>query len=85
MPLYPKYIIRRQQSASWTSIRDMDTERVEKSRMNNNSQYANNVLYGKKWAVCGDSFSDGDFSNALDSDYIITDGKYAGEKKFMDI
>lgn len=49
--------------------------------MNNNSQYANNVLYGKKWAVCGDSFSDGDFSNALDTDYIITDGKYAGEKK----
>ena len=39
------------------------------------------ILYGKKWAVCGDSFSSGDFTNALDSDYIITEGIYAGEKK----
>ena len=40
-----------------------------------------NVLYGKKWAVCGDSFSDGDFTNAIDKDYLITEGKYMGEKK----
>lgn len=41
----------------------------------------NNILYGKKWAVCGDSFSNGDFSNALDTDYIIQEGIYAGKNK----
>lgn len=40
-----------------------------------------NVLYGKKWAVCGDSFSAGDFGDALTSDYVITEGKYTGENK----
>ena len=40
-----------------------------------------NILYGKKWAVCGDSFSEGNFSNALDTDYIITEGKYKGKYK----
>ena len=40
-----------------------------------------NVLYGKKWAVCGDSFSNGDFNNALDTDYTITDGLYKGKNK----
>ena len=40
-----------------------------------------NVLYGKKWAVCGDSFSAGDFNNALDTDYTITDGLYKGRNK----
>lgn len=40
-----------------------------------------NVLYGKKWAVCGDSFSNGDFKNALDTDFIIKEGKYAGKNK----
>ena len=41
----------------------------------------NDILYGKKWAVCGDSFSAGDFTNALDFDYTIADGIYAGENK----
>ena len=40
-----------------------------------------NVLDGKKWAVCGDSFSNGDFSNALENDYIFEDGPYKGENK----
>lgn len=40
-----------------------------------------NILHGKKWAVCGDSFSNGDFNHALDTDYFITEGIYAGEKK----
>lgn len=40
-----------------------------------------NILYGKKWAVCGDSFSAGDFGDALTSDNIITDGKHAGKNK----
>lgn len=44
-------------------------------------EYRRNTLYGKKWAVCGDSFSAGDFSNALDTDYTITEGLYKGQKK----
>ena len=40
-----------------------------------------NVLYGKKWAVCGDSFSNGDFAHAIDKDNFITEGKYAGKEK----
>lgn len=38
-----------------------------------------NVLYGKKWVSCGDSFTQGDFSNAPVDNYHITDGKYAGQ------
>ena len=40
-----------------------------------------NILYGKKWALCGDSFTAGDFSNAKDDDYIIAEGKYKGKNK----
>lgn len=40
-----------------------------------------NILFGKKWAVCGDSFSAGDFNNALNTDYTITDGLYKGKNK----
>ena len=39
----------------------------------------NNVLYGKKWAVVGDSFT-AEFGNPL-SDWIIEDGRYAGKSK----
>ena len=38
-------------------------------------------LYGKKWAMCGDSFTAGDFSGLNASDYIFADGKYAGKRK----
>ena len=43
-----------------------------------------NPLYGKKWAVCGDSFTNGDFANAVDTDFIITDGIYKGKNKVYD-
>lgn len=36
-----------------------------------------NTLYGKKWAVCGDSFTYGDFSGSSDS-HVIPDGRYQG-------
>ena len=42
---------------------------------------AEDILKGKKWAVCGDSFSNGDFKEALDQDILITEGRYAGQKK----
>ena len=39
-----------------------------------------NILYNKKWAVCGDSFSAGDFSGIESSDEcIIKEGKYKGK------
>lgn len=37
-----------------------------------------NVLRGKKWAVIGDSFSNGDFTGSQE-DYIIREGKYTGK------
>ena len=40
-----------------------------------------NILYGKKWVACGDSFTEGDFSNSPTNNYIFTEGKYKGQKK----
>ena len=40
-----------------------------------------NVLWGKKWVACGDSFTEGDFTNSPDEDFIFTEGLYQGEKK----
>ena len=44
------------------------------------AQYDGNILKGKKWAVCGDSFSSGDFKGS-EVDYIIHEGRYEGKKK----
>ena len=38
-----------------------------------------NILYGKKWAVCGDSFSNGDFKGGTEP--IFEDGPFAGQRK----
>lgn len=38
------------------------------------------VLYGKKWAPCGDSFTAGDFTG-LTENILIESGKYKGKKK----
>ena len=38
-----------------------------------------NILYGKKWAVCGDSFSNGDFKGGEEP--LFTDGPFAGQRK----
>lgn len=40
------------------------------------------ILYKKVWYCCGDSFSEGDYTNAPDgSQYTFEDGPYAGLKK----
>ena len=39
------------------------------------------VLYGKKWVACGDSFTHGDFTNAPEDNYHIEDGLYQGQLK----
>lgn len=40
-----------------------------------------NVLWGKKWVACGDSFTEGDFTDSPDSNLTFTDGLYKGENK----
>ena len=40
-----------------------------------------NILYGKKWAVCGDSFSNGDFTGAPEGEPLFADGPFAGKRK----
>ena len=52
--------------------------RVEKLE---DSMGQGNVLYGKKWVACGDSFTHGDFSNSPTNDYTIREGRYAGQFK----
>lgn len=37
-----------------------------------------NVLYGKKYTACGDSFTEGDFTNSPTEDYRFEEGLYAG-------
>lgn len=48
---------------------------------NKASESVGNVLEGKKWVACGDSFTHGDFTNSPTDDYIFTDGLYAGRYK----
>ena len=36
-------------------------------------QYTGNLLYGKKWTVCGDSFTEGVSGNTY------TEGRFAGQ------
>ncbi|MBQ9188914.1 MAG: SGNH/GDSL hydrolase family protein [Clostridia bacterium] len=40
-----------------------------------------NLLYGKKWAVCGDSFTNGDFTGAPDGEPQFADGPFAGKRR----
>lgn len=39
------------------------------------------VLYNKKWVACGDSFTEGDYTNSPTNDYVFESGLYKGEKK----
>lgn len=40
-----------------------------------------NILYGKKWAVCGDSFTNGDFKGCQEGEPLFADGPFAGKRK----
>lgn len=48
---------------------------------NNVDVTTGNVLLGKKYVACGDSFTIGDFNNSLTNDFKFTDGLYIGENK----
>ena len=56
-------------------VGDLSVEFAEKINTHTNSK---NILYGKKWAVCGDSFSNGDWTGS-DEAHTITNGKYIGK------
>ena len=43
--------------------------------------FAGNVLDGKKWVACGDSFTHGDFQRSMTDDYRFTDSPYYGQNK----
>ena len=44
----------------------------------------NNILCGKKWAACGDSFTNGDFKGSPDGEPLFADGPFAGKRKTYD-
>ena len=46
--------------------------------MNN---YDGNILKGKKWCACGDSFTHGYFDGMREEDTLIKDGRYQGQLK----
>ena len=45
------------------------------------SSVISDVLAGKKWVACGDSFTAGSFSASLTNNYIFTDEPYYGKNK----
>lgn len=58
------------------------SETIKPSFIPDETRLTGNVLYGKKWAVCGDSFTHGDFKVngvVVDENPTITKGKYAGK------
>ena len=51
------------------------------ARLADISELNGNVLFGKKWVACGDSFTQGAFDHAPVDDYHITEGPYEGQLK----
>ncbi len=43
-----------------------------------------NLLCGKKWAACGDSFTNGDFHGAPEGEPLFTEGPFAGKRRTYD-
>lgn len=54
---------------------------IQLSNMDNINVEPYNLLTGKKITFLGDSFTHGDFANAPEDDYHITEGMYTGEYK----
>lgn len=47
--------------------------------MENYGYHGGNVLEGKKWTACGDSFTHGDFSGLPEEEWYIPEGRYQGK------
>lgn len=60
---------------------EMIVQRIDDLENELNRLKKSNILWGKKWFATGDSFTEGDFSNAATADHIIESGMYAGKKK----
>lgn len=43
------------------------------------SEYDGNVLRGKKWCACGDSFTHGDFTGLKEEEKYLPSGRYQGQ------
>ena len=54
---------------------------LSKDMVSDAVSYAGNVLDGKKWVACGDSFTHGDFQRSMTDDYTFTDSPYYGQNK----
>ena len=42
---------------------------------------SSNILHNKKYVACGDSFTNGDYTNSTSNDYLFADGIYIGLNK----
>lgn len=47
----------------------------------NQQENSFNILWGKTYAACGDSFTHGDFTGLDESEWYIRDGMYRGERR----
>ena len=89
VPNNAKYIVSdiRNASSIFKGMSDFDVygtskDNIAELREDVNALAVNgNVLSGKKWVACGDSFTAGAFTNSLTDDYTFTSGKYAGNYK----
>ena len=54
---------------------------LSNTMINDAIPFTGNVLDGKKWVACGDSFTHGDFQRSMTDDYTFTDSPYYGQNK----
>ena len=59
----------------------MNEETINELKAELEALKRSNPLWGKKWFATGASFTQGDFSNSAEQNFIFEDGKYAGKKR----
>ena len=65
-----------------TPTTDRDSIRIKTLESEDGTLWNSNVLYGKKWVACGDSFTEGAFQDVSEpSEKYIMSGKYLGKNK----
>lgn len=89
VPLNAKYITSDIRNAYYTDIHDFDVTGIAENDIEVLKKDVvaladnGNILSGKKWVACGDSFTAGAFANSLtpSESYTFTEGLYAGNYK----
>ena len=67
---------------SGTNIKTINGQSILGSGNLDLTTVQNNVLNGKKWVACGDSFTQGDYNGIISTDdYQFTDAPYYGKNK----